>query len=671
MRRIVAAVGLLVALGAQPASAQNPIQIEPEVGIGGFITTDSANPVRVALTSDVLTVGSLKVTMGRSTLSTPIEVPAGTTKVYSLDFPPAERGGTTVVAVVDDRGKTVADVRTNARVPLEEIIAGVLGDAALVSAVDTAATVPFALDVAAVAIDDATLAGGFDVLDYLIMQRAPEVPVSDRVTRWVEDGGRLIGTAEAVAAVGLLPANGREQVVGAGVVNIDPLTATGEGALTLTAVPPASFIAGSGGEPSQLGSTLFEAASFGQQGEDLRFGWLVTALVLYVAVVGPVNFFVLARMNRRDWAWITVPVLSIAGMFAFWLVGGSDASSIDVRHASVVVQDRASIRAETGFVLAGGTEGEHRLAFSEAVTLTPFDAANWFGSGGRTETEIRIDERGRPEVAFELASLGVGSARASWAPASVGIRLEDDTIHNLTDWDFDRWGVRTAEGFAVSDGPLPAGGSAGLGPAVRVPEEVFSQSPIADAFFNRPFVEFDGSENSIWPLSWAATQLNEGLVLDGTYFFGFTDDVRLPVVADGSDQVATGRSLIVVETESGPITEPGSATAELVTAPGADWIEQYGPSFVYGADTVGVRFVVPNGSRQLTLTNAGGPGLGQLERIEVYDWQAGAFVAIEEREPFPSGPYTSPAGEVMMQLIAGGFETEVMVNALRLEWEAA
>ncbi len=53
----------------------------------------------------------------------------------------------------------------------------------------------------------------------------------------------------------------------------------------------------------------------------------------------------------------------------------------------------------------------------------------------------------------------------------------------------------------------------------------------------------------------------------------------------------------------------------------------------------------------------------------MYDWETGAFVPIEEREPFPSDPYTSPTGEVMMQLISGNFESEVMINALRLEWE--
>ncbi|MBK8024645.1 MAG: hypothetical protein IPK19_25285 [Chloroflexi bacterium] len=32
-------------------------------------------------------------------------------------------------------------------------------------------------------------------------------------------------------------------------------------------------------------------------------------LALYILLVGPANYFLLSRINRREWAWVTIPIL--------------------------------------------------------------------------------------------------------------------------------------------------------------------------------------------------------------------------------------------------------------------------------------------------------------------------------------------------------------------------
>jgi len=665
---LVLAAMLVLALGVRPAAAQDSVQMDFEFGVGGFVAPKEPNPVRVSITADILIVGDLVISIGRTTVSTPIEVPAGTTKNYTLQFPPVA-GGSPKAQIRNDRGDVVVESRTTARVPFDEIVTGVVGNPALVTAVSALTSKPFEIDVVGVAVDDATLAADFGVLDYLILQDPPAQSAAEAVQRWVEGGGRLIGTAEAVASVGLPVRAGAVERVGNGTVTIDSLTNDSIGDLALTSVPPATFTSGAE-QQSQLESTLFEAASSGGAAEDLRFGWLVGALIIYVVVVGPLNFLLLARLNRRDWAWVTVPLLSVGGMLAFWAVGRADAGVIDVRHASVLIQEGSTIRAETGLIVAGGTAGEHRISLTDPATLTPFDAAQWFGGGGRTETELRVDGRGETELAFQLATLGLGAARASWTPPPLGVSVADDSVTNKTDWDFKTWGVRTPDGFMISNGSLAAGATAAIGDVnSRIPDLMFAQSPIAEAFFNAPVARFDETEQVIWPLSWAATQIHEPLLRGGTYFFGFTDDFNIPVIADGADTTATGRSLVVIAT-GGPADDPGSAPAELLAAPGADWIEDYGPTFVYGADSVAVRFTLPDASsRELRLDSVGGPQLP--EEVVVYNWETGQLDPLMIREPFQSRPYTSPSGEVMVQLVSGSPEGEVYVDALRLEWGSA
>lgn len=44
-------------------------------------------------------------------------------------------------------------------------------------------------------------------------------------------------------------------------------------------------------------------------------------LGLYVGLIGPLNYFVLARFNRREWAWVTIPLFIIAFSALAWTVG--------------------------------------------------------------------------------------------------------------------------------------------------------------------------------------------------------------------------------------------------------------------------------------------------------------------------------------------------------------
>ena len=650
---------------AAPVVGQDSVAIEAEMGLGGFLTTSGSNPVRVSVSADVLTVGSLAVTMSGSTLSTPVEIPAGTTKDYVLEFPAINRGGNATIAVRDQRGESVASVRVTARVPLDEAIAAVIGAPDLVAAVDGLATVPFPVDVVGIPADYGDLDAALAIADFLVVEMPPgDADTAAQMAAWVERGGKLVTTPEIAAQVGVAAVQGSVRL-GAGVVEVADLTPSAASELRLSSVPPASLFS-QGFNDQQLESTLFEAASFGSSAADLQFGWLVVGLVAYVAAVGPLNFFVLSRVGRREWAWATIPLLSIVGMAMFWMVGRADADDARVRHATVVLQQGTVVTGETGLMLSGGTAGEHSLALDVDATITPFDVTGWFGGpGGRTDTELRVDESGHTELVFELASVGIGAARASWRPAAVGVRVDGDTVHNQSGFDFDRWGVRTGDGFVVGDEPLTAGTTVALGRVnANVPREMFGGSPIAEAVSNRGFVEFNESDQYLWPLSWAASQIDPGLLNDSRYFFGFTDGLDVAVTVDGTPRAAAGRSLLVVAGERAP-EDAGNATAELISAPGAEHIEVYGPTFVYGAPTVGVRFSNVPAAVDLTLTNDAGPRIGG--DLVLYNWATGEFDAVEVGTAFVGDKYVSAAGEVMAEIRSAEFE-EVLVDALRLEW---
>ncbi|MFN8620179.1 MAG: hypothetical protein U0869_05465 [Chloroflexota bacterium] len=52
-------------------------------------------------------------------------------------------------------------------------------------------------------------------------------------------------------------------------------------------------------------------------------GVLFGLLLLYIALIGPLNYLVLRRLDRREWAWITMPVLVAIFAVAAWGLGAT------------------------------------------------------------------------------------------------------------------------------------------------------------------------------------------------------------------------------------------------------------------------------------------------------------------------------------------------------------
>jgi hypothetical protein len=50
---------------------------------------------------------------------------------------------------------------------------------------------------------------------------------------------------------------------------------------------------------------------------------LCSFLAAYIALIGPFNYLVLHRLNRREWAWITIPALIAVFSFATYGIGGA------------------------------------------------------------------------------------------------------------------------------------------------------------------------------------------------------------------------------------------------------------------------------------------------------------------------------------------------------------
>ena len=71
-------------------------------------------------------------------------------------------------------------------------------------------------------------------------------------------------------------------------------------------------------------------------------GGLLGLLVGYIILVGPVNYFVLKRMDRREWAWLTMPGLVVAFTIAAFVYGNT------LRGGQVILNELSIVRGAPG-----------------------------------------------------------------------------------------------------------------------------------------------------------------------------------------------------------------------------------------------------------------------------------------------------------------------------------
>lgn len=118
-------------------------------------------------------------------------------------------------------------------------------------------------------------------------------------------------------------------------------------------------------------------------------------LAVYVALIGPLNYAVLTRFNRREYAWLTIPAFILAFTLLAWVVGFNLRGNIATVSRLAVVQswpdsERAQVDGLVGLLSPRRTS--YTLAMEDNSFLRPLARSiqtNPFASNIQTATDIR------------------------------------------------------------------------------------------------------------------------------------------------------------------------------------------------------------------------------------------------------------------------------------------
>jgi hypothetical protein len=150
-------------------------------------------------------------------------------------------------------------------------------------------------------------------------------------------------------------------------------------------------------------------------------GGLVLLLFGYIALIGPINYLVLRRLDKREWAWVTMPAL-----IAIFAVGAYAYGSA-LRGSDVIVNEIAIVRgapdategaAQVYLGVFSPSRGTYQLALPSGALLSAPVQGDFFGGQG---TVLDVTQ-GAPARVRNLA-VGFGSLRTVRAETQAEVPL--------------------------------------------------------------------------------------------------------------------------------------------------------------------------------------------------------------------------------------------------------
>lgn len=649
--------------------------MEVSIGLGGLTSLSTPSEVSATIATPVLVSGRLRVRGADISVSRPVEVPAGGDQTYRLAVPPLEDGTRLTVELLDGDGERLLSetvtVRTSSQ---DELAVGVILDDDLANTLGRVRTIVTDRPVSPVAIPAGASLQALEVLEYVIVPREA-AEQADTIIGWAT-GGMAVVVDSALLPPDAVPTSLRPSgvagvargPVGSGqLVVVDDLSSRSADEwaavlrpteLNFTASPEGGF----GNDPR----ALLQAASEAGSRQVPSLPWLLFAILGFVVVVGPVNFIVLSRLNKRDWAWVTIPAIAMLSVVGFWVAGRQRIAGTNLTHASVIVSE-GSAQVRSAVLVAAGVAGERRITFGDASAVV-YPERSLFGSGG---AELRMDGDGAAVV--ELDQLGFTGVGVSHAVAGDLPRVKMDgermMVENPSSLEFWGWGAAAGNSSTIAADELAPGESRDLA-VLRGAGAEFGFG-FVDALMNqRRLWEDPVRSNSLWPFSQV---LASEMDANSVYFVGLTDDFHPGVAVDGANVTAEGPTLVMIEVEGSATVEPAGerdAKAVVVDTGFINWLD-WGVDKVISTDEMTVGFELPEPDLLVTLRDNQRFGVAP-QTYQAWDWGSGEFVDIVLGEQFGED-FISPDGQVYVRLVgANEFgDNPMSPSNLALEWTEA
>lgn len=429
--------------------------------------------------------------------------------------------------------------------------------------------------------------------------------------------------------------------------------------------------------------------------------WFLALLGVYLLLLGPANYLVLRRADRREWAWVTLPLIAIATTaVAFRLAADRRGSEVGIDQVTIVRSDPG---VDTSFVRSYVSVYSPRDATVDVVTASGALVSTSTGSfgtgfrfGGGTQSSLsdgNAPTRVSPITVMEggpttLPSFTATANAFTSFTVDSSSRVAGGVTSSLTmDGSFIRGKVVNGTGQRIGDatvllGDTPVARLGNLSPGaskdVSIPLAAAGaprRGPLSAQLFPaaaaRPSVAppADVARRDVIDSAFNPFFQSTGLVNGGLTLIGWLDRSPLDITLRQGRPVLNSQTLLTAGLAIAPATGqqlavPPAVFATHVLASLAANHQQGGAYDLSSGGALGLQFDLPFASsfatRQLVLHVEGSMGGtdtlqsgADLGTAAWYRWSDGTWVdlplAIGDNSIPNAGQYVSPAGQVRVR----------------------
>ncbi len=413
--------------------------------------------------------------------------------------------------------------------------------------------------------------------------------------------------------------------------------------------------------------------------------WLGLLLGLYIVLVGPLNYLVLRRLRHLDWAWITIPVLtlvfSLTGYGLGYQLRGSD---VIINQISIIPLANGSSRApaRTYIGLFSPSRQQYSVEVSGNALISPLSigqamgwdsTSSYYSSGSSTLNVLQ----GNPAL---VRNLGVNQWAMQTFQAESWIDTSDIAIE--ADLAFEnhhvRGTLRNRTGRPLHDILLISGrrfarlGDADIDEEIQVSVPLHASNSGAtlpwalfESYYQGPtpppreITQQQGILEAYFHTNWGPPGLPSGITI-----MAWTDlapvEAQIPTVRAAHFQTTLLVAQLPLPVHDNHITlPPGVVTAQVIEY--QDEAGECGPNgYIYLANGRAVlEFRLPAALQgvvidSLALTAVPDSGFfGRLPTLSIYDWTADGWAqigSVTEGQPYQIPQpqrFISPTGNVI------------------------
>ncbi|OAB46152.1 DUF7408 domain-containing protein [Paenibacillus glacialis] len=143
------------------------------------------------------------------------------------------------------------------------------------------------------------------------------------------------------------------------------------------------------------------------------FSGLVWMLMIYVVVVAPVLYWILRKVDRREWAWWIIPLIAIIASATVYTVGSSDKTK-ELAHTLNILElnGRGSSTTTSATAFFTPSSGDYTLEFPKNTHIRLQRESGLLGSSGVDNSFIEV---GSQETKVDLLNMPQWSLAKMWA----------------------------------------------------------------------------------------------------------------------------------------------------------------------------------------------------------------------------------------------------------------